>query len=62
MDVGSTTAHTDVYASFMRNAATMQQDPMFSAAVGDMYGQIDDLISAYVDGSTIDQMAENAGF
>lgn len=62
MDVGNATAHEHVYASFMRNAATMQQNPMFSAAVGDMYGQIDDLISAYVDGSTVDQMAENAGF
>lgn len=61
MDVGNTTAHKDVYASFVRHAATFQQNPMFYAVVSDMYGQLDDLIAAYVDGSTIDQMAERAG-
>lgn len=62
MDVGDTAAHDDLYASFIRNAEAVERDPVFSSVVHDMYEQIDDLIAAYVDGFTIDQMAENAGF
>jgi hypothetical protein len=62
MDVGNTAAHDDLYASFIRNAEAVERDPVFNSVVHDMYEQIDDLIAAYVDGFTIDQMAENAGF
>lgn len=62
MDVGSTTASEDVFASFMRHAQAAEQDPMLHPVVQNMYGQVDDLIAAYLAGSTLDNMAENAGF
>jgi hypothetical protein len=62
MDVGSSQAPEELYASFVRNAQAVEDDPTFYPVVQDMYGQIDDLIAAYADGFTIDQMADSAGF
>jgi len=60
MDVGNSQVEENIYDSFYQNALEAQKAPIFYPACQTMFDSIDDMISDYMDGYTVNQMCENS--
>jgi len=60
MDVGNSQLEQTVYNSFYSNALQAQQTTIFYPCVQTMFDCIDDMISDYMSGFTVNQLCENS--
>jgi len=60
MDVGNSVVEENIYDSFYQNALEAQKAPIFYPGCQTMFDSIDDMISDYMDGYTVNQMCENS--
>jgi len=59
-DVGNSAITETIYDSFNANAMDAQRTPLFYPAVQTMFDAVDDMISDYMDGYTVNQICENS--
>jgi len=59
-DVGNSAITQTIYDSFNANAQDAQRTPLFYPAVQNMFDAVDDMITDYMEGYTVNQICENS--